>query len=152
MESNTKTIITVEAIIDAPIETVWKNWTSPQNIVLWNAASEDWHTTWAENDLRIDGKFCFRMEAKDGSAGFDFGGKYEEVQANEQITYTADDGRKVKVIFTKEEYKTRIVQLFEAENENPIKLQKKGWQAILNNFKNYVERHLQEISYSKWKV
>jgi uncharacterized protein YndB with AHSA1/START domain len=66
MESNTKTI-TVEAIIDAPIETVWKNWTSPQNIVMWNAASEDWHTTWAENDLRIDGEFCFRMEAKDGS-------------------------------------------------------------------------------------
>lgn len=152
MESNTKTIITVEAIIDAPVETVWKNWTSPQNIVLWNAASEDWHTTKAENDLRIDGIFCFRMEAKDGSAGFNFRGKYEVVHVNEQISYTADDGRKVKIIFTKEDYKTKIVQLFEAETENSVELQKEGWQAILNNFKNYIEKHLQEIRFSKWKV
>lgn len=152
MESNEKIVISVEVIIDAPVETVWKNWTTPKNIMLWNAASQDWHTTLADNDLRMDGIFCYKMEAKDGSAGFDFRGKYEEVQANEQISYVTDDGRKVKIFFTKEEYKTKVVQLFEAENENPIEVQREGWQAILNNFKNYVEMHLQEISFSKWKV
>ncbi|MEZ7499498.1 SRPBCC domain-containing protein [Flavobacterium sp. Arc3] len=151
MESSTKTIISVEAIIDAPIETVWKNWISPQNIVMWNASSKDWHTTCAENDLRLGGEFCYRMEAKDGSASFDFKGKYEYVHTHEQISYTADDGRKVKIMFTKEKCKTKVVQLFEAENENPIEFQREGWQAILNSFKNYVEMHLREISFSKWK-
>jgi uncharacterized protein YndB with AHSA1/START domain len=114
---------------------------------MWNAASEDWHTTWAENDLQLM-ENCFRMEAKDGSAGFDFRGKYEEVQANEQITYTTDDGK--SKFFTKMECKTRVVQLFEAETENQLNY-KEGWQAILNNFKNYVEQHLQEISFQNGK-
>jgi uncharacterized protein YndB with AHSA1/START domain len=152
MESNVKTIISVETIIDAPIETVWKHWTTPENIVVWNVVSEDWHATWVENDLQIKGKFHYRMEAKDGSASFNFSGIYDEVQIHEQITYTADDGRKVKIIFTKEHDQTKVLELFEAETENPIELQREGWQAILDNFKKYVETRLQQISFSKWKV
>jgi uncharacterized protein YndB with AHSA1/START domain len=92
------------------------------------------------------------MESKDGSASFDFSGIYDEVQIHEQITYTADDGRKVKINFIKERDKTKVVELFEAETENRIELQREGWQAILANFKKYVETRLQQISFSKWKV
>jgi uncharacterized protein YndB with AHSA1/START domain len=115
---------------------------------MWNAASEDWHTTWAENDLQVM-ENCFRMEAKDGSAGFDFRGKYEEVQANEQITYTTDDGK--SKFFTKMECKTRVVQLFEAETENQLNY-KEGWQAILNNFKKLCGTASSRNKFSKWKV
>ena len=92
------------------------------------------------------------MEAKDGSTSFDFSGIYDEVETNEQITYTGDDGRKVKIIFKKEYDKAKVVELFEAETENAIELQREGWQAILDNFKKYVETRLQQISFSKWKV
>lgn len=152
MNAGARTIISVETIINAPVETVWKNWITPENIVVWNVASEDWHTPFAENDFRMDGKFCYRMEAKDGSAGFDFEGKYEEVKIYEQITYTTEDGRKVQVIFTTEDHQTKVMELFEAETENSIELQREGWQAILNNFKNYVEMRLEQISASKWKI
>ena len=152
METNARTVISVETIINAPVETVWKNWITPENIVVWNVASEDWHTPYAENDCRMDGKFRYRMEAKDGSAGFDFVGKYAEVKTYEQITYITEDGRKVQIIFTKQDYQTKVVELFEAEIENSIEVQKEGWQAILNNFKNYVEIRLEQISTSKWKI
>ena len=139
METPNKTTITVEAAIVAPIEKVWKYWTEPQHIIQWNNASEDWHTPHAENDLKEGGRFTSRMEAKDGSFGFDFGGTYTLVETNKQIEYTLDDGRKVSINFTSQGNETTVVETFEAENMNSIELQKGGWQAILDNFKKYVE-------------
>ncbi|MDX1920419.1 MAG: SRPBCC family protein [Candidatus Caenarcaniphilales bacterium] len=133
------TKISVEITLSAPIEKVWELWTLPEHIVKWNQASDDWHTLFAENDLRVGGKFLSRMEAKDGSFGFDFGGVYQEVKINELIVYTIDDGRKVEISFTTIDKETKVVETFEAENENSIELQRAGWQAILDNFKKYVE-------------
>ena len=131
--------ITIKSTVKAPIEKVWKCWSEPEHIKKWNNASEDWHTTQAENDLRAGGKFSSRMEAKDGSFGFDFSGVYDEVKLYEVIAYTLGDGRKVKIIFVGEENKTDITEVFEAENTYPIDKQKEGWQAILDNFKKYTE-------------
>ncbi|MDQ2862419.1 MAG: SRPBCC family protein [Bacteroidota bacterium] len=139
METQNKTIITVETAVNAPVNKVWEYWTKPEHITKWNNASEDWHTPHAENDLRAGGKFSSRMEAKDGSFGFDFGGVYDAVHTNEYIEYTLGDDRKVKINFTDEGGKTKIVESFEPETENPEEMQKGGWQAILNNFKKYVE-------------
>lgn len=139
METKEKKVISVKTIINAPIEKVWKNWTRPKDIVKWNHASEDWHTTHAENDLRVGGKFLARMEAKDDSFGFDFSGVYDDVQIKERIAYTLDDGRKVEIIFTVNTNGTNVEEIFEAESTNPIELQRNGWQAILVNFKKYVE-------------
>ena len=122
-----KKTITVEAAIVAPIEKVWKYWTEPQHITQWNNASEDWHTPHAENDLKEGGRFTSRMEAKDGSFGFDFGGTYTLVETNKQIEYTLDDGRKVSINFTSQGNETTVVETFEAENMNSIELQKGGW-------------------------
>lgn len=106
----------------------------------WNNASDDWHTPRAENDLKVRGKFLYRMEAKDGSSGFDFEGTYEQVKTNGLIVYSLTDGRKVEVIFAKDEHaRTKMATTFEAENTNPIEMQRDGWQAILNNFKKYLE-------------
>ena len=127
METPNKTTITVEAAIVAPIEKVWKYWTEPQHITQWNNASEDWHTPHAENDLKEGGRFTSRMEAKDGSFGFDFGGTYTLVETNKQIEYTLDDGRKVSINFTSQGNETTVVETFEAENMNSIELQKGGW-------------------------
>src|SRR6266850_8555487 len=99
MATQDKTIITVENAINAPVEKVWQYWTKPEHITQWNNASDDWHTPRAENDLRVGGSFSSRMEAKDGSFGFDFGGVYDEVKTNERIAYTMGDGRKVKITF-----------------------------------------------------
>ena len=134
-----KTSITVEAIINAPVEKVWKLWTVPQHIMQWNNASDDWHTPKAENDLRVGGKFSSRMEAKDGSFGFDFWGVYDEVKPNQVIAYTIGDGRKVKITFISQDNATKVTVTFEAENQNPIDMQRGGWQSILNNFKKYAE-------------
>ncbi len=139
MEMQNKTIITVENTIQAPIEKVWNFWTKPGHITQWNNASDDWHTPHAENDLRVGGSFVSRMEAKDGSMGFDFGGVYDEVMNNEYIEYTIGDGRKVKVIFTTSGDTTKVVESFEAESTHPIEMQRAGWQAILDNFKKYAE-------------
>jgi len=143
MESTEKTVITVWTIVNAPIRIVWKNWTAPEDIIKWNNASEDWHTPRAENDLRVGGKFNYRMEAKDGSMGFDFWGIYDKVVINSQIDYTLDDGRKVKVIFGDLGGKTEVVETFAAETENSVEMQRVGWQAILDNFKKYTETHKQ---------
>ncbi len=132
-------MITVVAHINAPIEKVWEYYNLPEHITKWNNASEDWHTPRAENDLRVGGKFVFRMEAKDESMGFDFGGIYDEIEEKKLIKYTIDDGRKVVVEFTGNAKETKVVINFEAENENPVERQREGWQAILNNFKKYVE-------------
>ncbi len=139
MTTAEKTTVTVEATINAPVEIVWQLWTLPEHITKWNNASDDWHTPRAENDLRTGGKFLSRMEARDGSFGFDFSGVYDEVKTNERITYTLDDERKVNITFINEGNTTKVVESFEAESENPIEMQRGGWQAILNNFKKYAE-------------
>ena len=140
METTTNaTQITVEATVNAPVEKVWKTWSEPQHITKWCAASEDWHAPKAENDLRTGGKFSTRMEAKDGSFGFDFGGVYDNVKKNELIEYTMGDGRKVQVTFSPSGSQTKIVETFEAESTNPVEMQRGGWQAILDNFKKYTE-------------
>lgn len=138
----TTTVITVEATIQAPVDKVWSFWTLPEHITKWCAASDDWHTPFAENDLRTDGKFLSRMEAKDGSFGFDFGGIYDDVKTNELIAYTLGDNRKVSIVFKSEGNATRVTESFEAESQNPVEMQKGGWQSILDNFKNYAEANV----------
>jgi uncharacterized protein YndB with AHSA1/START domain len=142
METKVATQITIQATIQAPIDKVWKCWTTPEDIVKWNNASDDWHSPKSENDLRVGGRFNTRMEAKDGSMGFDFSGVYDKVSVNELIEYTLDDNRKVNVKFTPLENKTEVSETFEAESENSIELQHDGWQSILNNFKKYVEQNI----------
>ncbi|MES2655113.1 MAG: SRPBCC family protein [Bacteroidota bacterium] len=132
-------LITIEAQVDAPVEKVWEFWTLPKHIMQWNNAADDWHTTKAENDVRAGGAFSSRMEAKDGSFGFDFGGVYDEVKPNELLAYTLGDGRKVKILFGQQGNQTKITETFGAEEQNTIALQEFGWQSILNNFKKYAE-------------
>jgi len=139
METAHKKSITVETTVKASVEKVWEVWTMPEHIVKWNNASADWHTTRAQNDLRAGGKFLSRMEAKDGSFAFDFEGTYDEVKKNELISYSIGDGRKAKIIFIAEDNETKVVETFEAENQNSIEMQRGGWQAILDNFKKYTE-------------
>jgi uncharacterized protein YndB with AHSA1/START domain len=136
---NQKQIITIETTINVPIEKAWKYWSEPEHITKWNSASEDWHTPHVENDLRTGGKFSTRMEAKDGSQGFDFGGVYDKVETNKLIEYTIEDGRKVKISFVPDGLKTHITETFEAENDHPMDMQKTGWQNILDNFKKHAE-------------
>lgn len=140
-------VITIETEINSPVAKVWDYYTNPIHIVNWNNASEDWHTPHAFNDLKVGGRFNSRMEAKDGSAGFDFEGTYNTVKTNEQIEYTMDDGRKVNVLFSvvkennSDSYKTKVEIEFDAEQTHSLEMQKEGWQSILNNFKTYVETH-----------
>ena len=137
--SEAKEVITIETTVQAPVEKVWGYWNGAEHITRWCNASDDWHTPKAENDLRVGGRFNSRMEAKDGSIGFDFWGVYDEVITHKLLAYTAGDGRKVKVVFETMGNQTKITETFEAENENPVEMQRAGWQAILNNFKNYTE-------------
>ncbi len=139
MEATEKTMITVETTVIAPVEKVWKFFTLPQHIVKWNNANDEWHTPKAENDLIVGGKFNYRMEAKDGSMGFDFNGTYTEVKKYERISYVLEDNREVKITLQSEGKYTIIKEIFEAETSNPIEMQQTGWQAILNNFKKWVE-------------
>jgi uncharacterized protein YndB with AHSA1/START domain len=139
METTGVTRITVESVVNAPVEKVWQYWNQPEHITKWCSASDDWHAPKAENDLKVGGNFSTRMEAKDGSFGFDFGGVYDEVKANELIEYTMGDGRKVEVHFTANGNETSIVETFDAENTHSVEMQQGGWQAILNNFKKYIE-------------
>lgn len=139
METATRTVITVQNTVNAPVSKVWEYWTKPEHITKWNSASDEWHTPWARNDLRTGGNFSARMEAKDGSFGFEFGGVYDEVRDNEYIAYTMGDGRKVEVTFTAEGNATKVVESFDAESQNPEEMQRGGWQAILDNFKKYTE-------------
>ena len=133
------TEITVEALINAPLDKVWITWNTPTDVMKWNAASEDWHTTHAEIDLKIGGRFSYRMEAKDGSFGFDFWGIYSQIEEPNFLEIFLGDGRKMTVYFAMDGDQTRVKEVFEAETENSIELQKNGWQAILNNFKKYIE-------------
>lgn len=138
METSKKPI-TIQATVNAPVEKVWQYWNGPEHITRWAFASDDWHAPKAENDLRTNGKFVTTMAAKDGSFSFDFGGVYTNVEKHKAIAYTMDDQRTVSIIFTAEGDKTKIVQTFDPESENPEDMQRDGWQAILNNFKKYTE-------------
>ncbi|MBP5993611.1 MAG: SRPBCC family protein [Candidatus Moranbacteria bacterium] len=135
-----KTAVTVETVIAAPIEKVWMCWAEPEHITHWNFASDDWHAPSATNDLRVGGRFSYRMEARDGSAGFDFSGTYAVVEERQRIEYVMDgeDARKVSVEFAAHPDGCRVVETFETEETNPIELQRAGWQAILDNFKKHV--------------
>ena len=139
METQQLPTLTVETTVAAPVEKVWDYWTKPEHITKWNNASDDWHTPRATNDLRTGGTFTARMEAKDGSFGFDFGGTYDEVKQHEIIAYTMGDGRKVKVTFSPEGDGTKVVETFDAESTHSVEMQRGGWQAILDNFKKYAE-------------
>jgi uncharacterized protein YndB with AHSA1/START domain len=139
MNPTSKILITVQATINAPIDHVWSVWTQPGHIVKWNNASPDWHTPKATNDLRTGGKFVFTMAARDGSVSFDFEGIYTNVKLNQLIEYTMADGRVAKIQFSDNGESTNITESFEAETENTEELQRGGWQAILNNFKQYAE-------------
>jgi uncharacterized protein YndB with AHSA1/START domain len=138
MENNTQAI-TVTCTVNEPVSKVWDCWTLPQHITGWCNASPDWHTPRAENDLQVGGKFLTRMEAKDGSFGFDFSGTYTQVISNSLIAYTLDDDRKVSITFTENGTTTHVSETFDPENQNPAEMQRFGWQAILDNFKAYTE-------------
>ncbi|MFC7524675.1 SRPBCC family protein [Parapedobacter sp. GCM10030251] len=131
--------ITVEATANAPVANVWKAWNTPSDIMQWNTPDPSWHCPASENDLRTGGKFKNRMEAKDGSFGFDFEGIYDHVELHKEIAYTMPDGRKVSTLFTEQDGKTNIQTIFDPETENDPEFQKQGWQAILDNFVKYVE-------------
>lgn len=130
--------ITVETTVNAPVEQVWTAYTSPDAIVQWNAASDDWHTTSATVDLRVGGAFCSRMEAKDGSFGFDFAGTYTNVVPNRLIEYAFGD-RTARVEFVETPAGVIVRVSFEAEATHSVEQQQAGWQAILDRFKGYVE-------------
>jgi uncharacterized protein YndB with AHSA1/START domain len=131
--------ITVEIVVKAELNDVWNAWNSPADIKQWNAASDDWHTTQSSVELRDGGKFSSRMEAKDGSAGFDFEGTYTRVVPQKLIEYAMADGRKVHVEFSKRGNAIHVKETFDAESENPAEMQRQGWQAILDNFARHVE-------------
>ena len=131
--------ITVETTIKAPIEKIWSYWSEPRHIIQWYFATDGWHAPYAENDLKVKGKFKTKMASKDGSSGFDFEGVYTRVILHKAIEYTLADGRKVAISFSDQGTDIKVVESFDAENENPYEMQKEGWQAILNNFKKYSE-------------
>jgi len=133
--------ISIEAIIKADSQKVWEYWTKPEHITKWNFASDDWHCPKAENELKAGGKYYARMEAKDGSVGFDFEAIYDEVLDQQKMTYTLTDGRKLTTHFKSIDDATNVTTIFDAEKENSVEMQKQGWQAILGNFKKYVEAH-----------
>ncbi len=130
--------ITVHTSVNAPVEKVWQYYTEPMHVTMWNNASPDWHSPHAENDLRVGGNFSFRMEAMDGSAGFDFAGTYTEIVPLQKIAYTFG-GRNASVLFAEQGEKTDVTIVFDAESENSLVMQQDGWQAILDNFKKHVE-------------
>lgn len=134
-----KSTITIKTTINAPIEMVWECWTKPMHIICWNFASSEWHCPAAVNDLRPNGEFNWRMEAKDRSMGFDFTGTYEQIIVNDLISYKISDGRKVIIQFSAMGDNVKLSETFEAEGTNSDEQQKAGWQAILENFKKYVE-------------
>jgi len=134
---NTK--IKIDALVSADVKKVWNYYNSPEHITNWNFASDDWHCPSAENNLRIGGKLKSRMEAKDGTFGFDFEAVYDEVIEHEKIAFTLLDGRKVETLFEIVDGKTKVTTTFDAEEQNTVEMQRDGWQSILDNFKTYIE-------------
>ena len=131
--------ITIEATVNADMQTAWNCYTNPEHITKWNFADDSWHCPSAENDLRVGGKMKSRMEAKDGRFGFDFEAIYDEVKENEKIVYHLEDGRSVDITFEETGGSILIKIVFDAENENPVDMQKAGWQAILDNYKKHAQ-------------
>lgn len=149
MEATKLKSLTVATEVKAPVESVWECWTAPSHITQWNNASADWHTPRAENDVRVGGRFLSRMEAKDGSMGFDFEGTYNEVTPNKLLAYTMPDGRKVSISFDAQGDKTVVTETFDAESTHSLEMQRSGWQAILDNFKKHVEAsaHVEKLHF-----
>ncbi|TFG72539.1 MAG: polyketide cyclase [Anaerolineales bacterium] len=141
MPHTQKSAITVETTVKAPAEKVWELLTKPEHIVHWNYASDDWECLHAENDLRIGGRFLYTMSAKDGTSVFDFSGMYIKVEKERELSFTLDDGRVVAITLVENEGGVKLTETFEMEEENPAELQKRGWQAILDNFKKYGEKN-----------
>lgn len=139
MDTNSKTKITITTTVNAKAETAWIIFNNPKFITKWCFASDDWHAPNAENDLSVGGKINVRMESKDGNYGFDFWGIYDKIEPNKFLAYTMGDDRKVEVNFESIGNTTKITETFEAEDTNSIEMQKLGWQAILDNFKNFTE-------------
>jgi uncharacterized protein YndB with AHSA1/START domain len=137
---STQNTLTVSAEVHASLEKTWERWTTPEHITQWNFASDDWQCPNAINELKPGGKMSWRMEAKDGSMGFDFSGKYEKIELHQHISLLLDDGRSVKVDFTEKNGMTLVTETFETENQNPTEMQRAGWQAILDNFKKHAEK------------
>ncbi len=133
-------MISVFITVNASLEKVWDFWTNPKHIIHWNFAGDDWHCPNAENNLKIGEKFNYRMEAKDGSVGFDFEAIYTKIIENQLIEYEMIDNRKVSISFEKQQNLVLITEKFDPENENSIELQQQGWQMILDNFKKYIEK------------
>ncbi len=132
--------ITIEVTVKSSVEKVWGYWTEPQHITNWNYASDDWCCPKAVNNLVVGGRFSYTMAAVDGTNSFDFSGVYTQIERLKKINYKLDDNRQVQIIFEKNsESTTKIIENFEIESENSEKLQRDGWQAILNNFKKYSE-------------
>lgn len=131
--------ITIKTQVKGDLQQVWNAYTNPKHIINWNFATPEWHCPKAANDLRIGGEYLVRMEAKDGSFGFDFKAIYKELTPEQSFVYVMEDGREVEVSFTPQGDTTEIVIVFDPENQNPIEMQQAGWQAILDNFKRYAE-------------
>lgn len=138
-QAESSTSVTVETIVNAPMEKVWESWTDPKHIVKWCFASDDWEAPYAENDIQTGGKFKTTMAAKDKSFSFDFGGTYSNVKNHELIEYELGDGRRVKITFTKVPDGIKVTETFDIEKINSAEMQRSGWQAILDNFKKYTE-------------
>jgi len=132
--------ISIEAKVNAPLSDVWNAWITSSDITAWNFATDEWQCPKADINFKVGGKFSYRMEAKDGSAGFDFGGVFTKITPNKLIHYQLEDNRIVTIDFIETPSGIRVVESFEAEHENAAEQQKQGWQSILNNFKNHVER------------
>ena len=133
-------LIKVESIINAPLSKVWESWTKVEHVKNWNFAISDWHCPNATNVLVVGGEFHYTMSAKDNSMSFDFWGTYEKIEIEKIIEILLGDGRKMKVTFASSEAGTIVTEEFEPEQENPAEMQRAGWQMILDNFKNYVEK------------
>ena len=131
--------ITVETLIKSDISTIWNAWNTPEDIMQWNAASDDWHTAISRVDLRPGGLFYARMEARNGTVGFDFEGTYTTVIDKQLIEYAMSDGRTVSVRFEEVDGGVEVTETFDADNEYSVEMQQQGWQSILDHFKRYVE-------------
>lgn len=142
METPDLSPITVETVVNVPVEKAWEVFTEPEHIKNWAFASDDWHAPYSENDLRTGGKFKNTMAAKDGSFSFDFEGTYTNVEPHRLIEYALGDGRKVSVVFEPQENATKVTETFDPESTNPREMQQGGWQAILNNYKKQAEASL----------
>jgi uncharacterized protein YndB with AHSA1/START domain len=139
MEDMNKNPITVETIVNAPMDKVWDSWNNPKHITNWAFASDDWEAPLSENDLQVGGKFKITMAAKDKSQSFDFTGVYTVVKENELIEYDMEDGRHVKIEFSEVPEGVKVVETFDPESENSEEVQRSGWQSILDNFRKYTE-------------